>query len=753
EPAVDTKEKPYGCHCGQSFARRDLLTRHERLYHSAAPETYMATPASPLDSALNLSTAGVWLPGGDGSSTSSHSEPQRSTIANNPPSRMLPVPTPTESSTFIANAELLDPPSPMEAMLDISDFFDSVGLDFEYGFDFFGPGDDVPAGLSSATENVSTSEPGQQENNEIPNSGSNLEEALAEHLCKCIPDGDTGEDDFCELKPISQPWKVNEAQRLMFQEYLKSYASCLESFKLPSRLSMSRYIAGFVDGYSNHHPFIHMPTFCVTKYHDSPELVLAMMAIGAQFRYESRNGAALYRAGRAIILHRLKSGQFSVQPAAPAVDQESFLAAANTETDCQSPSARMESIKGILLLATFATWQQDRSLVRESFEYQGLLARCIRDSVLTETLANDGNDWHVWAKTESDRRVKLASFCFLNLQSLVFNVPPVLLGNEIFLRLPVTCDEWLAPGPSRWREARSKATPVISFQEGFVPLIHNRPGKIPATSPFGNFVLMHALLQRLIVSRQLCLDPQGPGLSPHEVAKFELSLHRWREQWCKAPESVLDIRNTKGSLSWTATSLLGLAHIRLHFDLGNKRQIYSGNPQSIAAAAFEARPPERGLRLVFALLHAVHALNIPVQLGIDYLANCQAFFWSLQHSFCSFEAAVFLSKWLLVLADGPDVGSMHFKERQIIRWLEFIVNEALASVDEMQDALQSPDSPITAHSLRFLGNMVIKLFAKMFQRCNSAWPIMRIVGESLHEYSKLLDGISGPDSSTSTGSF
>ncbi|KAK2756253.1 C2H2 transcription factor [Colletotrichum kahawae] len=417
-----------------------------------------------------------------------------------------------------------------------------------------------------------------------------------------------------------------------------------------------------------------MPTFCVTKYQDSPELVLAMMAIGAQFRYESRNGAALYRAGRAILLQRLKSGQFSVQPAASAVDQESCLAAANTETDCQSPSARMESIKGILLLATFSTWQQDRSLVRESFEYQGLLARCIRESGLTETLPNDGDDWHVWAKTESDRRVKLASFCFLNLQSLVFNVPPVLLGNEILLRLPVTCDEWLAPGASRWREARSKATPVISFQEGL---------------------------------------------------------------------AVLD-----GNIfAWAGC-------VRLHFDLGNKRQIYSGDPQSIAAAAFEARPLERGLRLVFALLHAVHALNIPVQLGIDYLANCQAFFWSLQHSFCSFEAAVFLSKWVFVIADGHDVGSMHFKERQIIRWLEFIVNEALASVDEMQeDALQSPDSPITAQSLRFLGNMVIKLFAKMFQRCNSAWPIMRIVGESLHEYSKLLGGISGPDSSTSTDSF
>lgn len=31
--ALDTKDKPYVCHCGTAFARRDLLTRHERLSH------------------------------------------------------------------------------------------------------------------------------------------------------------------------------------------------------------------------------------------------------------------------------------------------------------------------------------------------------------------------------------------------------------------------------------------------------------------------------------------------------------------------------------------------------------------------------------------------------------------------------------------------------------------------------------------------------------------------------------------------
>lgn len=35
----DTKEKPYQCHCGAAFTRRDLLTRHRRItVHGNVPE-------------------------------------------------------------------------------------------------------------------------------------------------------------------------------------------------------------------------------------------------------------------------------------------------------------------------------------------------------------------------------------------------------------------------------------------------------------------------------------------------------------------------------------------------------------------------------------------------------------------------------------------------------------------------------------------------------------------------------------------
>ncbi|KAK1521172.1 regulatory protein [Colletotrichum abscissum] len=411
------------------------------------------------------------------------------------------------------------------------------------------------------------------------------------------------------------------------------------------------------------------------------------------------------------------------------------------EAYISAAASRLDTMKAILLLATYSTWQEDSCIVRESLEYPGLLARCLRESGLVNDASHTDEDldWHSWARAESDRRAKLAAFCFLNLQTLVFNVPPVILANEIDLWLPVTCDEWMAPSAALWLETRSKSPPLVRFQEAFVNLVQPRTEECPVPSPFGNFVMIHAILQRLIVAKQLSLDPASPGYAPEEVAKFESSLHRWRDQWCKAPESVLDVRHTKGSLSWTATSLLGLAHVRLHFASRRPQEVCSGNPKTIAGNAWDARPPERGPQLVYALLHAVHALNIPVQLGIDYLASCQAFFWSLQHCFCSFEAAVFLSKWLYMLAETQDTGELDINERQIISWIECVVNEALASVEAIDGYDLSTLEDNTSHSLETLGRLVIKLFAKMFERCNSAWPIMRTIGQSLHEYASLLD--------------
>lgn len=46
-PVADTKEKPYACHCGRAFSRRDLLTRHDRLTHRHMPCSSGSLPGLP----------------------------------------------------------------------------------------------------------------------------------------------------------------------------------------------------------------------------------------------------------------------------------------------------------------------------------------------------------------------------------------------------------------------------------------------------------------------------------------------------------------------------------------------------------------------------------------------------------------------------------------------------------------------------------------------------------------------------------
>jgi uncharacterized Zn-finger protein len=48
---LDTNEKPYECHCGASFSRRDLLKRHQSTGHDMIPQD---TPSTAIHDTSNL---------------------------------------------------------------------------------------------------------------------------------------------------------------------------------------------------------------------------------------------------------------------------------------------------------------------------------------------------------------------------------------------------------------------------------------------------------------------------------------------------------------------------------------------------------------------------------------------------------------------------------------------------------------------------------------------------------------------------
>lgn len=116
--------------------------------------------------------------------------------------------------------------------------------------------------------------------------------------------------------------------------------------------------------------------------------------------------------------------------------------------------------------------------------------------------------------------------------------------------------------------------------------------------------------------------------------------------WRRDPGSTLDPQNIDGSLPFTSIAFLALTSVRLHMDLGPHRRLESQDPQIIATGLARLSLPPRTSRIIGSLLLAVHALSLPVRMGIDYVAHSQMNIWSCQHCACALECGVFVWKWL-----------------------------------------------------------------------------------------------------------
>jgi hypothetical protein len=182
------------------------------------------------------------------------------------------------------------------------------------------------------------------------------------------------------------------------------------------------------------------------------------------------------------------------------------------------------------------------------------------------------------------------------------------------------------------------------------------PADTPNTivSPYGSYLLMHAIHQHIYLTQQLSEQSRPLELPETAVKRLETVIHEWKQQWQRAPETVRELESPKGSLSFASISLLGLAYIRLHFNMNCGEALRSCNPARVALRARQVQVPRRGPHLTEALLHAVHSLDLTVQLGVNYLGKQQLHSLSVIHALCGFHFAIFLSKWLQVLAvDGP----------------------------------------------------------------------------------------------------
>lgn len=561
-----------------------------------------------------------------------------------------------------------------------------------------------------------------------------------------------------QTSPGQPFYEVSSDDRQNILLKLDEFSSTLpDEFQLPSRLALCRYIAGYVNGFHEHLPLIHIPTMAVEGC--AVELTLAMAAVGAQYCFEGEKGVELFNASQAIAVQRIRRRDARLVNFHRRAESEfSTLSrgqdgSSNTDTPPMDSSTSgplglpsepetsatleredlIQTAQALLILMAMATWAKHKEILREALAIQSILATLIRDDGLKSQPIPDHASWEEWVRVETTKRTKLIVFCFFNLHCIVYNIPPLILNSEIKLSLPSSAAEFKASSESAWREARRKGPVVMEFQEALRRLFM-RGGKDNNewNSSLGNYILIHALIQHIFFVRQITKCRfDGPDLKSDEVSSLEHALRNWQIGWKRNPESSLDPTDPNGPVAFNSTALLRLAYIRLNVDTGPGRALDTRDPVQIANAFRESPAIKRTPKLVRAVLHSAHALSVPVKIGVRLVAKTQTFIWSIQHSLCSLECAFLLSKWLEALSLPDPDPPITDDERRIASLVKTMLDETEFAVPSDMPL----DSPATR---KCLSAGVLRVWATIFKGAQT-WAIVDVIGSSLNIYADMLE--------------
>ncbi|KAJ5923649.1 hypothetical protein N7454_008894 [Penicillium verhagenii] len=497
---------------------------------------------------------------------------------------------------------------------------------------------------------------------------------------------------------------------------LTDYSNVVPDPSLPSRHALSRCLTGYLMGYHDHYPIVHKPTLQVESM--SLPLFLSMAALGARYCREPDTSLRLYQIAKPVTLEHVR---------------RTFQSGTLPEPDANSLDM-LETVQSLLFLISVSSWFLNDPPYYEALSIRSTMGALVRKGGLNRLPEQDGS-WASWIFREQVKRTKLIVFCFFNIHTIVFDIPPVILTEEVTLDLPCTEREWQASSPEMWQLARSQSPGEPKFQDALSALF-NPHSDMEQFSSLGGYVLIHALLQdiwlltktsRLCVSRfnnrlNSCIAPTS------DLIIFDQALERWCQFWERNQESSIDPLSPHGPLSFTSAALLRLAYIRLSADCGSTRQLQSWDSVQIAKSLKDNLSVQRGDRLTRAALHCAHALSTPVKLGIGYVAHSQVALWSNQHALCSLECAVVLAKWLEAVT-GPDPDPMLTEQETRLR--DFV----LEMVMEVQHGVSR--EWLLATNTR-LSAAVTRLWARLFT-ADYIWEMVNLIGRSLNSYADLLE--------------
>ncbi|KAH8896341.1 hypothetical protein GQ53DRAFT_792190 [Thozetella sp. PMI_491] len=473
------------------------------------------------------------------------------------------------------------------------------------------------------------------------------------------------------------------------------------SFAFPSRYMLSRFLEGYFRGSHAHMPFLHAISFSTSK--AGVELVLSLAAAGAFYRFEHARGYKLYHAAKTLInwqLARLYETTFS-RLASTNPGYAGFTSFRPGYVASQGRRG-LQLLQGLLILMDITSWS-DRALIQDALSTSSqaaMLARQFSISVAESSFPPECS-WEEWIEREERRRTLFAAYTLFNLQCIAFNVPPLILNSDISLNLPAAASEWKLPNSEAWSIHQNAKIPrQRPFSAVFAQLLAGNPIHHESNiSSFGNYVLIHGLFQQIFFSRiaASCLTNSTDLLPTDFVKKMESALRNWQE----SSEATRD------------TPLLRLVYIRLNANTDPNRDLLTRDPMGIAHAFGNSRAVfcERSAHLDRAILQCIHALSVPIRVGIAFVARTQTLNWSVQHSLCNLECAILLVNWLLALATDVEAlgnDALRPDEHKLVDILTSLVRET-----ELAELIDNTCNYATR--LRRLATPTTRLWAETFR--------------------------------------
>jgi hypothetical protein len=450
-----------------------------------------------------------------------------------------------------------------------------------------------------------------------------------------------------------------------------------------------------------------------------------MASLGAQYCREHDTSISLFQLAKSVTLEHIRR---DLQWSGTGSRHHGVASSGSQSQDI------LETVQSLLMLTSVSSWFEHYPPHYEALYLRSLMETLLRKHGLNELPHQDGS-WESWIRNESAKRTKLIVFCFFGIHTIVFDIPSLILTEEITLDLPCTEKEWTAATASEWMECRQQGPKSPRLQDALNSLFTRSPsagGQLESFTSLGGYVLIHAIIQTIWLTQKACRVPMSSSssLSPAQITPLEQALENWCQCWERNQESSIDPFNPHGPISFTSTALLRLAYIRLNADFSSARRLQSWNPDEVARSLRQNLSVQRSDRLTRAALHCAHALSTPIKLGINYVARTLVVSWSNQYALCSLECAVLLAKWLEIATLPNPQPKLTEQETKLLEFVIEMVMEAQHGVSRTW---------LLENNTR-LSAVVTRLWARLFT-ADYIYELVNLIGRSLNRYADLLEGI------------